>query len=139
MNEASDISGYPYVFAYGTFDPEHLNRMLSTRFDLDVITPVLRILRPASGGRVFMFEMNRLRFMPEPNIHDGVFDGHSYRIDKKGKEISFVLLLSSFYFYNGPKSLVFPEMSDPDFRDRLFMELSANGIPGFAAKIPEPV
>lgn len=139
MNEASDISGYPYVFTYGTFDPEYLNRMLSTRFDLDVITPVLRILLPASGSKVFMFEMNRLRFRPEPNVRDGVFDGHSYRIDKNGKRISFVLLLSSFYLYNGPKSLVFPEMSDPDFRDRLFIELSANGIPGFAAKIPEPV
>ena len=147
MNEASDISEYPYVFTHGTFDPEYLEMLLSTRFDLVVITPILRILHPASENKVFMFELNQLKFKPEPCIRDGVFhryadgvfSGHSYRICNHGKSISFGLLLSGFYFYNGLKSLKFPEMSNPDFRDKLFRELAAKGVPTAAEVIPEQV
>ena len=129
MNETSGIPGYPYVFTYETSDIEQLRWKLSTRYDLCVVNSVLRILIPAAENKVFMFEMNQLKFRPDPKALDGVFAGHSYRIGNHGKNISFPLLLSSFYFYSGPKSLVFPEMSDSDFRDRLFLELSLRGVP----------
>ena len=135
MNNTLGISEYPYVFSYGTFsDSGYLRSKHLTQDQLKVMNPVMCFFVPMSGNKVFRFEMNQLKFRPDPKERSGFFAGYSYRISKGRKSISFDFIfdfsnfMSFFYLYNGPKSLVFPEMSDPDFRDRLFMELAVVGV-----------
>lgn len=130
MNNASGISEYPYVFSYGIFyDSGYLRGKHLTQDQLKVMNPVMCLFVPVSGSRVFRFEMNQLKFRPDPKARSGHFAGHSYRLGRGRKSIFFDSILDFFYLYNGPGSLVFPQMSDPDFRDRLFLELSLRGVP----------
>lgn len=129
MNKSSGISGYPYVFSYGIFsDSMYLRGKHLTQDQLKVMNPVMCFFVPMSRNKVFRFEMNQLKFRPDSKARSGNFAGHSYRIGRGRKSIFFDSILDFFYLYNGPESLVFPQMSDPDFRDRLFMELAVAGV-----------
>ena len=138
MSKAFDISGYPYIFLYGTV-PRYLYGKQLTRADLDVMNPVLRALVYMPESKVFRFELNQLKFRPDPDIRNGEFAGHPYWLDGNGRLITFEYSFKSYGFYTGLKSLNFPEMSNPDFRDRLFMEFAVNGVPTAAEVIPEQV
>ena len=107
--------------------------------DLDVMNPVLRVLVYKPESIVFAFEMNQLKFRPDPDVRNGEFAGHPYWLDGNGRLITFEYSFKSYGFYTGLNSLTFPEMSNPDFRDRLFLEFAVNGVPTAAAKIPERV
>ena len=109
------------------------------RADLDVMNPVLRVLVYKPESIVFAFEMNQLKFRPDPDVRNGEFAGHPYWLDGNGRLITFEYSFKSYGFYTGLNSLTFSEMSNPDFRDRLFLEFAVNGIPTAAAKIPERV
>ena len=129
MNNTPGISEYLYVFSYGTFsDSRYLRGKHLTQDQLKVMNPVMCFFVPVSKSKVFRFELNQLKFRPDPKERSGFFAGYSYRISKGRKSIFFDSIFDFFYLYNGPKSLVFPEMSDPDFRDRLFMELAVAGV-----------
>lgn len=129
MNKSPGISEYPYVFSYGIFyDSGYLRGKHLTQDQLKVMNPVMCFFVPVSRSKVFRFEMNQLKFRPDPKARSGHFAGHSYRIGRGRKSIFFDSILDFFYLYNGPGSLVFPQMSDPDFRDRLFMEMAVAGV-----------
>ena len=129
MSNAPGISGYPYVFSYGIFyDSGYLRGKHLTQDQLKFMNPVMCFFVPVSRSKVFRFEMNQLKFRPDPKARSGYFAGHSYRIGRGRKSIFFDVILDFFYLYNGLKSLVFPQMSDPDFRDRLFMEMAVAGV-----------
>ena len=129
MNKSPGISEYPYVFSYGIFyDSGYLRGKHLTQDQLKVMNPVMCFFVPVSRSKVFRFEMNQLKFRPDPKARSGHFAGHSYRIGRGRKSIFFDAILDFFYLYDGPKSLVFPQMSDPDFRDRLFMEMAVAGV-----------
>lgn len=138
MNETSDIPDRPYVFRCGTYlDPEYLRRNRATPEELSVMDPAMRVLMPVGGSSVFVFEMYHLKFRPD--FPRGEFDGQIYRICRKGKATVFRLPWSRFWFYDGPKSLVFREMSVPAVRARLELEFACAGIPYPAAKTRKDV
>lgn len=103
------------------------------------MNPVLRVLVYMPENWVFAFEMNQLKFRPDPDVRNGEFAGHSYWLGGNGRFITFEYSFKSYGFYTGLNSLNFPEMSNPDFRDRLFMEFAVNGVPTAAEVIPEQV
>lgn len=95
---------------------------------------------PYAGIGIFEFAVYRLMFQPDfiPGVQ--YFDGHAFRLfcDERGSAFQDRRMRFVYRFYSGLGSVDVPGSGNPDFMDRLRLELSVQGVPLSAANpVPE--